>query len=95
MMELGSSKPWPEVLEHVTGAKTLNAGPLLEYFQPLREWLEQKNEENKEFIGWNDPRSIIKVLKTENVTETRIVSTGDDQITKGVCFETIKAMQKV
>lgn len=83
MMELGSSRPWPDALEKITGTRTLSAGPLLEYFQPLRDWIEQKNNENNEFIGWNDPRSIIKVLKPENISELR-TTYNDSNFNKGI-----------
>ncbi|XP_008492997.2 angiotensin-converting enzyme 2 [Calypte anna] len=50
LLELGSSKPWTEALESVTGDKYMNAQPLLHYFEPLYKWL-QKNNSGR-FIGW-------------------------------------------
>lgn len=52
VMELGSSKPWPEVLYILTKGKTndLDAGPLLEYFMPLYRWLKARNR--GQFVGW-------------------------------------------
>ncbi|XP_071604840.1 angiotensin-converting enzyme 2 isoform X1 [Heliangelus exortis] len=50
LLELGSSKPWTEALESVTGEKYMNAQPLLHYFEPLYKWL-QKNNSGR-FIGW-------------------------------------------
>ncbi|MFV8752187.1 M2 family metallopeptidase [Nannocystaceae bacterium ST9] len=43
MLELGASKPWPDALEVVTGTRTIDAGPMLEYFQPLQGYLTEQN----------------------------------------------------
>lgn len=43
MLALGSSRPWPEALEAMTGSRQMDAAPLLAYFQPLRLWLETQN----------------------------------------------------
>ncbi|XP_065301435.1 angiotensin-converting enzyme-like isoform X2 [Dermacentor albipictus] len=52
VMQLGSSKPWPEVLAILTRGKArdLDAAPLLEYFRPLYRWLQARNR--GQFIGW-------------------------------------------
>jgi peptidyl-dipeptidase A len=52
MLELGASKPWPEALEVVTGSREMDAGPLLEYFEPLQGWLEKENEGRS--CGWSE-----------------------------------------
>jgi peptidyl-dipeptidase A len=43
MLALGASRPWPEALEAMTGERRMDAGALLEYFAPLREWLQKEN----------------------------------------------------
>jgi peptidyl-dipeptidase A len=43
MLGMGRSRPWPEALESLTGSSEMDAGPLLEYFSPLRAWLEEQN----------------------------------------------------
>lgn len=50
MLRLGQSKPWPEALEAMTGSKEMDAGPLVEYFQPLMKYLEAQNQGRK--CGW-------------------------------------------
>uniref|UniRef100_A0A182SHW3 Angiotensin-converting enzyme n=1 Tax=Anopheles maculatus TaxID=74869 RepID=A0A182SHW3_9DIPT len=35
MLELGSSKPWPDAMEVLTGVRRMSADALIEYFQPL------------------------------------------------------------
>jgi peptidyl-dipeptidase A len=50
---MGSSKPWPDVIRTLTRGKTnkMEAGPILEYFHPLMEWLK---EQNKDYAsGWS------------------------------------------
>ncbi|XP_061485415.1 angiotensin-converting enzyme 2 isoform X2 [Rhineura floridana] len=51
MLALGRSRPWTEALESVTGEKTMNAMPLLHYFQPLLLWLQNNNTGRQ--IGWD------------------------------------------
>lgn len=43
ILAMGASKPWYAVLEAYTGSPRMNAGPLLDYFTPLRHWLDGKN----------------------------------------------------
>lgn len=57
MLELGSSKPWPDALEAVTGQRELNASAILEYFKPLYQWLLETNEKLGVNIGWKQSES--------------------------------------
>lgn len=50
MLEMGQSRPWPEALEALTGETELDAGALLEYFAPLKHWLDQQNKGHA--VGW-------------------------------------------
>jgi peptidyl-dipeptidase A len=52
MLEAGQSKPWQETLKAMTGTDHLDAGPMLEYFDPLYKWLKQQNAANKVTPGW-------------------------------------------
>ncbi|XP_041029546.1 angiotensin-converting enzyme isoform X1 [Carcharodon carcharias] len=51
-LKLGSSKPWPEAMKMITGNSTMSANSLLKYFQPLTDWLIDKNRKNNETLGW-------------------------------------------
>ncbi|KAM3933298.1 angiotensin-converting enzyme 2 [Leptodactylus fuscus] len=53
MLALGGSKPWTEALEIITGGTKMDAQPLLNYFQPLYEWLRQNNAAYNRKVGWN------------------------------------------
>ena len=55
MLKMGASKPWQDAMEAVTGQREVLATPLLNYFEPLRVWLEHKNAETNEYIGWDIP----------------------------------------
>ncbi|KAL1137895.1 hypothetical protein AAG570_009590, partial [Ranatra chinensis] len=55
MLQMGSSKPWPDAMEVITGQRKMDAGPLLQYFRPLMEWLEAENARTGEYIGWEKP----------------------------------------
>ena len=43
MLALGMSRPWPEAYAVLTGSTRADAKALLEYFAPLRAWLERQN----------------------------------------------------
>ena len=50
MLEMGASKPWPDALEAFTGNREMDARPMLEYFKPLMDWLDEQNK--GETKGW-------------------------------------------
>ena len=43
MLEVGLSQPWQKSLSLVTGSGEMSAKPLLDYFAPLKVWLDQEN----------------------------------------------------
>lgn len=52
MLQMGSSRPWPDAMEVLTGQRQMDASGLLEYFRPLQKWLEEENKKIGAFIGW-------------------------------------------
>jgi peptidyl-dipeptidase A len=50
MMEMGASRPWPEVLKTFTGETRTDASAVTEYFAPLNTWLTQQNRGQR--CGW-------------------------------------------
>ncbi len=50
MLAMGQSKPWPDALEALTGERQTDGGALLEYFAPLKQWLDGQNKGKK--VGW-------------------------------------------
>ena len=52
MLALGSSKKWPDALEQVTGGRTMDAQPLLDYFKPLVDWLKEQNKDYD--VTWDE-----------------------------------------
>jgi peptidyl-dipeptidase A len=44
MLEMSQSKPWPDELEVLTGQRQVDAIALLEYFAPLKHWLDDQNK---------------------------------------------------
>lgn len=44
MLAMGTSKPWPEALKVVTGSDKMDASAMLEYFAPLKTWLDEQNK---------------------------------------------------
>ncbi|XP_059494632.1 angiotensin-converting enzyme [Stegostoma tigrinum] len=53
-LSAGSSKRWQDILQEVTGSSKMDANALLEYFKPVTDWLQEKNNETKEELGWSD-----------------------------------------
>jgi peptidyl-dipeptidase A len=49
------SRPWPEALKALTGESTIDAGALLEYFAPLKKWLDEQNAVAGAKPGWQMP----------------------------------------
>ncbi len=52
MLAMGVSKPWPEALEELTGEKQMDASALVDYFAPLKTWLDEQNKANNYPVGW-------------------------------------------
>ncbi|KAK3785180.1 hypothetical protein RRG08_008521 [Elysia crispata] len=53
MLKAGSSRPWQEQLKSLTGSDSVTADAILEYFRPLRFWLERYNIYHDQTIGWD------------------------------------------
>jgi peptidyl-dipeptidase A len=53
MLESGQSQPWQQTLKEMTGESDIDGGALLDYFAPLKQWLDQQNKGKK--IGWTVP----------------------------------------
>ncbi len=45
MLEMGQSKPWPEALKAISGEDRIDGGALLDYFAPLKTWLDEQNRQ--------------------------------------------------
>lgn len=43
MMQMGQSKPWPEALKALTGEDQMDATAIVDYFAPLKTWLDKQN----------------------------------------------------
>ena len=50
MLAMGTSRPWPEALEKLTGTRQIDATAILDYFAPLKKWLDEQNAGERE--GW-------------------------------------------
>jgi peptidyl-dipeptidase A len=43
MLAMGMSKPWPEALKAMTGEDKMDATAIIDYFAPLKQWLDAEN----------------------------------------------------
>ena len=50
MLAMGKSKPWPDALEAISGQRQMDATAILDYFAPLKKWLDEQNQGEK--AGW-------------------------------------------
>ncbi|GAB1256483.1 M2 family metallopeptidase [Aurantivibrio plasticivorans] len=50
MLAMGASRPWPEAMEAVTGQRALDASAIIDYFHPLKLWLDKQNQGRQ--CGW-------------------------------------------
>ncbi len=50
MLEMGASKPWPDELQVFTGSREMSGKALINYFAPLKTWLDQQNKGKS--CGW-------------------------------------------
>jgi peptidyl-dipeptidase A len=50
MLEMGSSKPWPDALQAFTGSREMSGKSMVAYFKPLMTWLSAQNKGKQ--CGW-------------------------------------------
>ncbi|XP_025746074.1 LOW QUALITY PROTEIN: angiotensin-converting enzyme-like protein Ace3 [Callorhinus ursinus] len=68
ILKLGSSKPWPEVLQKITGQTEVSTKALMTYFKPLLNWLVTENVRQGEILGWPDFSCTFEGKNTDKVT---------------------------
>jgi peptidyl-dipeptidase A len=52
MLAMGMSKPWQEALNTLTGTRQMDASAILDYFAPLKTWLDEQVAGHP--TGWQD-----------------------------------------
>jgi peptidyl-dipeptidase A len=50
MLEMGESHPWQDALAALTGQREMDATAILDYFAPLKKWLDDQNRGKP--VGW-------------------------------------------
>ncbi|MDQ3134911.1 MAG: M2 family metallopeptidase [Acidobacteriota bacterium] len=45
MLAMGQSRPWPEALKALTGEEKMDATAIIDYFAPLKTWLDEQNQQ--------------------------------------------------
>ena len=50
-MAMGESLPWQDAFENLTGSRELSGKSILNYYAPLKEWLDEQNKDRT--CGWN------------------------------------------
>ncbi len=54
MLEAGQSRPWPAILYEMTGERQMDGTAMLDYFAPLKKWLDEQNRGKP--VGWTAGR---------------------------------------
>ena len=81
MLKAGSSKPWPEILMEMTNKSKMSADPILEYFKPLENWLDEIISQNNITVGWKStiddyfPKSTTPTTTSTTTTPTTTSTT--------------------
>ena len=44
MLAMGKSRPWPEALKTLTGEDKMDATAIIDYYAPLKKWLDEQNK---------------------------------------------------
>jgi peptidyl-dipeptidase A len=52
MLSMGKSKPWQDELEQISGQRQMDATAILDYFAPLKKWLDEQNAAAGDKPGW-------------------------------------------
>ncbi len=50
MLEMGTSRAWPDELQALTGQRQMDATAIRDYFAPLQKWLDEQNKGTP--VGW-------------------------------------------
>jgi peptidyl-dipeptidase A len=50
MLRMGQSRPWPDALEALTGSREMDATAIVDYFAPLKAWLDEQITGQP--VGW-------------------------------------------
>ena len=50
MLKMGVSRPWPDALEALTGSRRMDATAMVDYFAPLKAWLDEQVKGKP--VGW-------------------------------------------
>ena len=49
-MAMGQSLPWQDAFENITGSRKLSGSSVMNYYKPLKDWLDKQNENR--ICGW-------------------------------------------
>uniref|UniRef100_A0A5S6QW86 Angiotensin-converting enzyme n=1 Tax=Trichuris muris TaxID=70415 RepID=A0A5S6QW86_TRIMR len=64
VLSMGSSSAWPEALRLATNSSVASAKPMLDYFEPLINWLKIRTKQDDQCYGWDNASHNSKDLPT-------------------------------
>lgn len=66
LLQHGARQPWQATLKELTGSERIDAVPLLEYFAPISQWLQQQNRGRS--CDWQQPSAVTSSPSTASVS---------------------------
>jgi peptidyl-dipeptidase A len=95
-LEMGYSKHWSEALEKLTGETDISAAALLEYFAPLKDFLQKQNDMSDVLEVYEEEASVQcnKIVKAEWAVATDTNSAPKKQALAAAVLENAKFSRK-
>ncbi|XP_055334822.1 angiotensin-converting enzyme-like [Paramacrobiotus metropolitanus] len=75
-LKMGSSMPWQDVMETITGSREIDARPLIEFFEPLTRHLQAINDANQDQAGWSEDPICVPFDGTYPADQTTTTTTS-------------------
>lgn len=79
MLKMGSSRPWPDAMEVLTGQRKMDGSALIQFFQPLYDWLKEQNTKTGEKIGWDPSKKTVHSKPDTRPTNKPIIEPSVSQ----------------
>ena len=70
----GGQPPWPDALEALTGGRQMDATAIVDYFAPLKTWLDEQNRGQP--VGWEQSRSAPRFSPNASRSTARLLGTA-------------------
>eukprot|EP01035_Chromulina_nebulosa_P005853 gene5853-7926_t len=100
MLAMGQSKPWPDALQAFTGSREMSGQAMVDYFAPLKAWLDKQNKGHASGCAFELPvpaTLLREPVRVEIVTDGSVETPPDRfrvtgvSVTRGASLESVQA----